>query len=728
MQHHQGGGSQYGAGAPPDMGPFSPTSTHASAAPLPLSSRPPPPAASSQPRTSYEELSGSGAGAGGFTDDDMLGDAGGSGGGGGSGAAGNRWPREETLALIRIRSEMDATFRDATLKGPLWEEVSRKLEELGYKRSAKKCKEKFENVHKYYKRTKEGRAGRQDGKSYRFFSELEALHAAAPQTPQLQQQPLPPGSSAPAPVLHTFAAVPVSAPPPMSAMPPPPGPIQPAPISSAAPAAPLEMPPQPHINLQGLSFSSMSGSESDDESEDDEMTAETGGSQDHLGKRKRGAGGKKLTTFFEGLIKQVVDRQEEMQRRFLETMEKREAERTAREEAWRRQEVARLNREQDQLAQERAAAASRDAAIIAFLQRIGGQSVQQPPVATVLPMPTPVQLQTPPPAKQPARQHQPQSTPPQAPIPAAPLQQQPPQPQHKETAHHEAVTPRSAPPTSGSSLELLPAAEQHVESGLGGGEGGSASSSRWPKTEVHALIQIRMELDMRYQETGPKGPLWEEISVGMRRLGYNRSSKRCKEKWENINKYFKKVKESNKKRVEDSKTCPYFHQLDAIYRRKHLAGGGGASAANVAGAVTATTLEPQNPNRHEIEGKNINDNGKRNNGAGGGVAQVPTSNGDTAPITAAFDVDSGMNKPEDIVRELNLQPPREFTTDETDSDDMDDDYTDGEEGEDEGKMQYRIQFQRQNPGGANSVPAPASTPATAVPTSTPTSTFLAMVQ
>lgn len=41
------------------------------------------------------------------------------------GVPGNRWPQEETLALLRIRSEMDAAFRDATLKGPLWEEVSR---------------------------------------------------------------------------------------------------------------------------------------------------------------------------------------------------------------------------------------------------------------------------------------------------------------------------------------------------------------------------------------------------------------------------------------------------------------------------------------------------------------------------------------------------------------------------------------------------------------------------
>ncbi|KAF2589141.1 hypothetical protein F2Q70_00038786 [Brassica cretica] len=56
-------------------------------------------------------------------------DGGGLGGGGGSSSSssGNRWPREETLALLRIRSEMDSTFRDATVKAPLWEHVSRFL-------------------------------------------------------------------------------------------------------------------------------------------------------------------------------------------------------------------------------------------------------------------------------------------------------------------------------------------------------------------------------------------------------------------------------------------------------------------------------------------------------------------------------------------------------------------------------------------------------------------------
>lgn len=41
------------------------------------------------------------------------------------GFGGNRWPRQETVALLKIRSDMGLAFRDASAKGPLWEEVSR---------------------------------------------------------------------------------------------------------------------------------------------------------------------------------------------------------------------------------------------------------------------------------------------------------------------------------------------------------------------------------------------------------------------------------------------------------------------------------------------------------------------------------------------------------------------------------------------------------------------------
>lgn len=58
-----------------------------------------------------------GGGSGGEEGDDKINNI--------NGGGGNRWPRQETLALLKIRSDMDGVFRDSSLKGPLWEEVSR---------------------------------------------------------------------------------------------------------------------------------------------------------------------------------------------------------------------------------------------------------------------------------------------------------------------------------------------------------------------------------------------------------------------------------------------------------------------------------------------------------------------------------------------------------------------------------------------------------------------------
>jgi hypothetical protein len=313
------------------------------------------------------------------------------------------------------------------------------------------------------------------------------------------------------------------------------------------------------------------------------------------------------------------------------------------------------------------------------------------------------------------------------------------------------------------------------EPGMGVGfESGSsyATSSRWPKAEVHALIKIRSGMDSRYQEAGPKGPLWEEISAGMRRLGYNRNSKRCKEKWENINKYFKKVKESNKKRPEDSKTCPYFHQLDALYRNKYgstAIGAGGSqfdanTNTNSQDSLTFSApaplpgplqLQPQPISQHPPAGESDsrnnnaskdnnnsnNDNNRNGNGTdggngGNGGTQIPTSNGGATTTFYSDPSSMGLKKPEDIMKELMEHQQRhngydKFDEGEGDSMDDDDEYDDDDDDDDDenGKMQYKIQFQRQNmnvnvsgTGGGN---PPTSTP----PGTTPGSnSFLAMVK
>ncbi|GAU50353.1 hypothetical protein TSUD_288040 [Trifolium subterraneum] len=309
-------------------------------------------------------------------------------------------------------------------------------------------------------------------------------------------------------------------------------------------------------------------------------------------KRKR-----KWKDFYERIMKEVLQKQEELHKRFLEAIEKRERERCAREEAWRAQEMQRINREREILAQERSIAAAKDAAVMAFLQKIAEQQEQQqnvvpPPLnnSAVVPQQQVPQETTPAPTPTPTPTAKPLPTPTPTPLPMATPQVQTPAP--LPMAIPAPVVPQVSPLPQ-QQVQVQQQQVTNMEIVKSDNNGGTesvmqASSSRWPKTEVEALIKLRTTLDMKYQENGPKGPLWEEISSLMKNLGYNRNAKRCKEKWENINKYFKKVKESNKKRPEDSKTCPYFHQLDALYREKNK--GEGAAVARPEGTMMAPLM------------------------------------------------------------------------------------------------------------------------------------------
>ncbi|CAM6024815.1 unnamed protein product [Sphagnum balticum] len=560
-----GGGG--GGGPVPD----SPEAATAGApSPGPVATRPLAASFSKQlTRTELVAAAGGGGDDGGGRSTPPLGD-------GSSAAAGNRWPRQETLVLIKIRSKMDASFRDSGLKGPLWEEVARRLAEFGYNRSAKKCKEKFENIHKYYKKTKSGQAGRrQDGKNYRFFSELDALyggdhhqhrnkavdhhhhHHAGAAAAILQSTQSAGGGSG----LQQAAGIADHAVGLFRAA------VENHATSTAAAAADSDSSEDNYDHGPQL------GRESDllDDDDDDGGGGGGGGSDSQRSKKRKlmmrqqqqqqqqCAGGvgrphrsnnsiSRKVLFFESLMKKLMDKQDAMQRKFLESIERREQERLVREEAWKRQEMAHLARDHELRIQQHNLAVSRDAALVAALQKVTGHTLQLPQLP-------------PPPPPPPALPLSPLAPPP--PLPPSPFQAIPnthvpqPSPAH-QTQHqkqqqqqlHQEDEPENLD-HHGSSFDLH-------------------SSKRWPTPEVHALIRLRSSMEPRFQETGPKGPLWEEISTGMSCLGYVRNAKRCKEKWENVNKYFRKIKESSKKRPENSKTCPYFHQLDTLYHNGTL--------------------------------------------------------------------------------------------------------------------------------------------------------------
>ncbi|KAI3867610.1 hypothetical protein MKW98_005987 [Papaver atlanticum] len=91
---------------------------------------------------------------------------------------------------------------------------------------------------------------------------------------------------------------------------------------------------------------------------------------------------------------------------------------------------------------------------------------------------------------------------------------------------------------------------------------------RWPKHEIQALISLRMAMPQKMLTGATKFGMWEEISLGMASMGFTKTAKKCQEKWENINKCFKRVARSGKKRAENAKTCPYFQELDMFCKNR----------------------------------------------------------------------------------------------------------------------------------------------------------------
>ncbi|XP_074570977.1 uncharacterized protein LOC141827586 [Curcuma longa] len=214
-----------------------------------------------------------------------------------------------------------------------------------------------------------------------------------------------------------------------------------------------------------------------------------------------------MAAFFQRLVKQLMDHQEGLHRKFLELMEQREQELAGHEQAWRKQNAANSSREEAARAHERALSTSREAAIVSFIEKMTGQHLRLP----------------------------------------------------------------SIPPQLSTAEELhkiqKPSPDAFNNAGDGSEEPPTLNTRRWPKAEVQELIGVRLRLEGRFHEPGLKGPLWEQVSSAMATMGYRRSAKRCKEKWENINKYFRKAKEKGRKPPEQSKTCPYFHQLDQLYSK-----------------------------------------------------------------------------------------------------------------------------------------------------------------
>ncbi|KAG6403806.1 hypothetical protein SASPL_136038 [Salvia splendens] len=257
---------------------------------------------------------------------------GGTASGGGDGGAG-RWPRQETLTLLEIRSRLDPKFKEANQKTPLWDEVSRIMsQEHGYHRSSKKCREKFENLYKYYKKTKEGKAGRQDGKHYRFFRQLEALY----------------GTNNSSSASHFYNNFPSS------------NDQEPYPLSKISDSSLPDW----------CDCDATSSHCTDSNVEDARM------------KKRRGKMRRRLKEEIEASIKAqmrgMMEKQEAWMQKMTRAIEGKEQERLVREEQWRRQDAARIDGEHKMWAKEKAWIEARDATLMEAFNKLAAREIQPP--------------------------------------------------------------------------------------------------------------------------------------------------------------------------------------------------------------------------------------------------------------------------------------------------------------------------------------------------------------
>ena len=228
-------------------------------------------------------------------------------------------------------------------------------EENGYQRSGKKCREKFENLYKYYKKTKEGKAGRQDGKHYRFFRQLEALYG---ETSNQSEPRLASGGTL---IYQTTNSTPG--------------------INHEA--------FQDQKLCESHSFSNSSEFEtSSSENNDDDLSAIAFMMNNSMDKKRgvddgqsyRRVGRKSLKgkiKEFVGLhMKKIMETQEAWMEKMLTTIEHKEQERLSREEEWRKQEAARFDREYKFWASERSWLEARDAALMEALKKFTGKELK----------------------------------------------------------------------------------------------------------------------------------------------------------------------------------------------------------------------------------------------------------------------------------------------------------------------------------------------------------------
>ncbi|KAK9691743.1 hypothetical protein RND81_09G216400 [Saponaria officinalis] len=493
------------------------------------------------------------------------------------------WSSEEVLSLLKIISSLDNPWSTSHFT---WDNVSRKLAEVGFKRSAEKCKEKFEEETRSFNNNG-NKLNHVVGQNYRLFGELEALCSNGNGN----------GNDNDGDYVGNDLG-----------------------NHDQEQSGPNDKMDKDDDNR------SVAGEEDGEECVDDSEKREEK-TKKVLRKRKREKKFEMFKGFCENIVNKLIAQQEELHCKILQDMVKRDKEKIAREEAWKKQEIDRITQVMQVRAHEQAIVGDRQAKILGFLKKFSSSTsssnnVEMNPFIGETFGREMVKVQN----TNNSLLSTSESILSQDCISVTTHDQNlptllskeslGPQSRNNRLENPQLNQPCESPTRPASSLPCKSVRFDHTSTDAAGqvmnfespenhtdsikdmiGDVKDDIGRRWPRDEVLALINIRCNLfnnngDHRDRESFSKGPLWERISQKMMELGYKRSAKRCKEKWENINKYFRKTKDLNRKRSIDSRTCPYFHQLNHLYNQQGTPLGQSDRQANLTGLPGNNQLAP----------------------------------------------------------------------------------------------------------------------------------------
>lgn len=93
----------------------------------------------------------------------------------------------------------------------------------------------------------------------------------------------------------------------------------------------------------------------------------------------------------------------------------------------------------------------------------------------------------------------------------------------------------------------------------------------WVQEETRALISLRREIDSLFNTSKSNKHLWDQISMKMREKGFDRSPTMCTDKWRNLLKEFKKIKQNGDRNA--SAKMSYYKEIEEILKERNKSGG-----------------------------------------------------------------------------------------------------------------------------------------------------------